>query len=110
MDNIPIKGINYYRIKQIDLNGKSSFSPVASVNFDSQQLLRITNFDQKSIRISGIEGNASLQIFDVDGKVVAFRQINNNESYDFENLRNGVYFCRVENNNQSVTLKFVLNK
>ena len=110
MDNNPTKGINYYRIKQIDLNGKSSFSPVASVNFDSEQLLRITNFDQRSIRISGIEGNASLQIFDVDGKVVAFRQINNNESYDFENLRNGVYFCRVENNNQSVTLKFVLNK
>jgi hypothetical protein len=55
MDNNPTKGINYYRIKQIDLNGKSSFSPVASVNFDSEQLLRITNFDQRSIRISELK-------------------------------------------------------
>jgi len=110
MDNNPTKGINYYRIKQIDLNGKSSFSPVASVNFDSEQLLRITNFDQRSIRISGIEGDASLQIFDVNGKVVAFRQINNNDSYDFENLRNGVYFCKAENKNHSCTLRFILNK
>ncbi|MBK9025344.1 MAG: T9SS type A sorting domain-containing protein [Saprospiraceae bacterium] len=100
--------MNYYRIKQIDLNGKSSFSPVASVNFDSEQLLRITNFDQRSIRISGIEGDASLQIFDVNGKVVAFRQINNNDSYDFENLRNGVYFCKAENKKPFLYLKIYI--
>src|SRR5690606_33601845 len=34
VDNHPFSGINYYQLKQVDFDGKSDLSKVASVNFD----------------------------------------------------------------------------
>ncbi len=33
-DSLPLKGFNYYRIKQVDLDGRSSYSPARLVRFD----------------------------------------------------------------------------
>lgn len=110
IDIQPGTGVNYYRIKQIDLNGKSSYSPVATVDFDPKTALTITNYGQKMIVIDGVEGNGLLQVFDVNGKIVAMRQVVNSETFGFDNLENGVYFCKLENNARTTTLKFNLSK
>ena len=36
-DNQPATGINYYRLKELDTDGGSYFTPVISVNFDEQE-------------------------------------------------------------------------
>lgn len=33
-DSLPLKGYNYYRIKQVDLDGRSSYSPARLLRFD----------------------------------------------------------------------------
>ncbi|MEO1451572.1 MAG: T9SS type A sorting domain-containing protein, partial [Bacteroidota bacterium] len=43
-DASPLLGNNQYRIKQIDLDGKFSFSPVRSVAFNSPASLRIRSY------------------------------------------------------------------
>ena len=36
-DNSPMNGINFYRLKQVDINGKSTFSRIISVDFDQYE-------------------------------------------------------------------------
>jgi len=43
MDDHPLPGTSYYRLKQIDVDGTSTASPIASVHFDGQQLLLFPN-------------------------------------------------------------------
>jgi hypothetical protein len=36
IDSHPLRGINYYRLKQVDLDGKTDYSPVRNLSFNSR--------------------------------------------------------------------------
>src|SRR4030095_11545209 len=40
-DVTPLNGISYYRIKQVNKNGKYSYSPIEKINFDSKILWQV---------------------------------------------------------------------
>lgn len=70
-DNHPIQGINYYRLKQIDIDGKYAYSVVKHVVFDNSEISSIyPNPTHDYVSISGLEGNEIIKLMDVTGRIV----------------------------------------
>lgn len=91
-DQTPYLGINYYRIKQIDSDGKFVYSNISALNYDIESqrftiypnpvsnILHLKNTSQKN--------DSEFQIFDSKGKIVM-----SGKGYDINisNLPSGVY-------------------
>ena len=71
-DQNPYTGINYYRLKQTDLDGNSKYSGIVSVNFYKDQAIAVyPNPTTGTVYISGAgmsQGNMTFQWFDVSGR------------------------------------------
>lgn len=71
----PSIGVNYYRIKQVDYDGKYSYSDIASVRYDGNGETKIfPNPTSSEVTIATLEP-ASIQIFDVYGRVLSKQEI-----------------------------------
>jgi len=72
-DRQPLTGINYYRLKQVDQDGKFEYSPVAKVNFTRQPGIRISpNPASTYVNISTDNSSEALtiQIIDLNGRLL----------------------------------------
>ena len=71
----PSIGINYYHIKQVDYDGKDSYSDIASVRYDSAEQTSIyPNPATSEVTITTTE-QTTLQIMDVFGRLLAIQDI-----------------------------------
>jgi hypothetical protein len=106
IDEKPAAGINYYRLKMVDVYGKATFSKVVSVNNGgkSGRLSLAPNPARNEMRISTTierEGDVTIQILDVLGRVVlnekrSVVQGDNQLTINIEDLANGTYFLNVD--------------
>lgn len=71
-DNHPADGINFYRLKEVDTDGKSYFYPVVSVQFGEQEGLDIYPNPASAYTniISHKEQILQVTVFDVAGKAI----------------------------------------
>ncbi|MBN2680977.1 MAG: fibronectin type III domain-containing protein [Bacteroidales bacterium] len=80
IDKEPVKGINYYKIKQTDYNGDFTFSNIASVNFNSgfDNFNMYYSEDNNSIVFENLASNSKTDysIYDVSGRKLAGGIIN----------------------------------
>ncbi len=93
-DENPLKGNNYYRLKQVDLDGKSNYSPTRLVNFKGNGYFVILNNPTSGnpIIVKTTETNATLSIFDESGKKIRDLQVTSNSiSIPVDQLANAVY-------------------
>ena len=64
-DEVPLKGVSYYHLKQVDFNGDFSFSQLRSVNFDGSEII-LDSYPNPSfgedidITLSGFDGTADM--------------------------------------------------
>jgi trimeric autotransporter adhesin len=98
----PVKGINLYRLKSTDLDGKYNYSEIRKVNFDKQYSYSIypnpsTDFLKLSVDDpSGFSGSA--QIINAEGRVLISKQLNVNNQLvqiNISTLSSGLYFIRI---------------
>jgi len=76
----PSIGINYYRIKQVDYDGKDSFSDIASVRYDrAEQTSICPNPATSEVTITTTE-QTTLQIMDVYGRVLTKQDISERQN------------------------------
>ena len=78
LDNSPLSGVSYYRLRQVDKDGKVAFSPVAIVRFEGQSttpaLLAYPNpatasgFHLTAVNLSAPGG--TVQMFDNVGRII----------------------------------------
>lgn len=76
-DLAPLPGINYYRLKQVDIDGKFVYSKTVMVDMrrsNEQNLVLMPNpviGDELILYLSGIEtpGNCKIVMYDMDGKL-----------------------------------------
>src|SRR5215471_4877557 len=111
-DFTPLNGENYYRLKQVDVDGGFTYSKTVKVNFRNISLIKLYPNPAKNILI--IEGlnpllNTILSVIDVSGKVVAKTIVVNNNSYSWNvsKLSTGIYYLQIEENKKMTTLRFV---
>jgi hypothetical protein len=102
-DNNPAKGTNYYRLKQVDNNGKFTYSSVQSVYFSEKGTVGFSFYPNPSknninVALETITSKAaSLELTDNLGRVVKSITISNqnsnsNISINTTNMNKGVYF------------------
>ncbi|MFN5785825.1 MAG: T9SS type A sorting domain-containing protein [Flavobacteriia bacterium] len=73
-DQLPHIGVSYYRLKQVDYDGKSSFSEIRSVH-NMRQLTITPNPSSGKFVISGLSGHNKIRLMDMSGKILEMHSI-----------------------------------
>lgn len=94
-DTAPLEGLNFYRLRQIDVDGSENLSEVVSVRASSA-LSVFPNPGKEELTIVGIN-NHRVDIFDGLGRLQLSRQVVPNERLDVSSLSPGMYLLRVDN-------------
>lgn len=103
IDEQPMPGPNYYRLRQVDFDGAEKFSPVVNVMIqETNTKLQIqpnpVSQGLLSIRISGADNvEAILRLFDLSGRQVRQAILTDQESsLDTQGLPSGIYLLEVK--------------
>ena len=108
LDDKPLNGISYYRLKQVDLNGTWEYSDIRSVNFEGLELIKaFPNPASNEINLlinSKIETPSQLDILNITGQQVFKASFTIERGYSIENfklplLSAGSYILKVTSNN-----------
>jgi hypothetical protein len=105
----PAAGSNYYRIKQVDHDGRSSYSRTRLVTMESSDNIIISpNPAQSIVRIQSATAMKSIQVINVAGQpVLTANPLSNSHSLNVAALPPGTYAVRIETNNKIVTQKLI---
>ena len=98
-----MKGYNYYRLKQVDYDGRFEYSKIASVYFGEKNLdVNVTSATNDVVRLkvfSQNEDDAIISIIDMNGRIVASQKVvltaKDNQLDLDTNLQNGIYIVKI---------------
>ncbi len=101
-------GQYYFRLKQMDKDGKYTYSKVltTTLSCNSSLLSLAPNPAHDQINILGLDNSKShtIKIFDSRGILVANKYLFNQRTVNVANLANGLYLVKIDDNQ---TLKFI---
>lgn len=102
-ENVFTNGLYQYRVKMIDVDGKSKYSSVVFIRLDcndQRKLLIYPNPAKDKITISGLKGGERVAMYNAQGQLVYKK---GNTAYQLnigmENIANGIYTIIVINKN-----------
>ncbi len=96
-DEKPYQGSNYYRLEQVDFDGRVAHSPIRSVHFEQGDELRLSPNPaeyETFIQHPANEELAEIVIYDQMGQEIR-RFVPNNPLLAVGDLANGVYFVEI---------------
>ncbi len=85
IDNNPVEGISYYRLKQTDYDGQFEYFDPVAVQFGNKSLANVeilnirSSSDHLNITFNNSGFDAVLDIVDLQGRVVYQYKINNSQ-------------------------------
>lgn len=117
LDEQPLDGTNYYRLKQIDLNGQTTYSNVIAINESVSSMISIKSItpnpatDYIMVELSHHVKNATIHITDIMGKTLSRHSANNLSKIkiDLNSLSSGIYFVKLVTENELYSTRFVKN-
>ena len=103
IDNTPMDVVNYYRLKQVDIDGSFHYSDVLHINFDLNEMRVYPSPTEGDVFVQytgEMTGNANIRVTDISGKVVLqqqhqFTTSNEEVRLDFRSLAKGMYVVQV---------------
>lgn len=113
----PYAGINFYRLKQVDLDGQFSYSSVAKVTLDkSGQTWTIypnPAHNQSTIRLLNNMKKINIGLSDASGKTVyrtylPFGKVGEQIKLPLQNLAKGIYILKIETETESRSDKIIV--
>lgn len=116
MDINPFTGINYYRLRQVDLDGKPTYHNIIAVKYEGKSVQGIkiaptlVSTDFTLVSENPMPAGSTVQIVDTKGSVVQQLLIDAETSQKTVNvaaLPTGIYFATVKTGNTLQTLRFV---
>ena len=113
IDNAPIKGINYYRLKQVDKDAKYEYSAVQKALFNSNYTAEVapnpaSNFINLYMAKAGNQP-ATVQVVNTAGKIVYTTSTTQaNLQINTAGFSKGVYFVKVIDAENVTTLRVVV--
>ncbi|MDH7463579.1 T9SS type A sorting domain-containing protein [Chitinophagaceae bacterium 26-R-25] len=103
-DKSPANGLNYYRLKMVDIDGKYSYSPVKTLRFDAiaGELHILPNPVVNNFYVKGLLEPALVRVLDVNGKVVLVQNdVTATTIVNAASLARAVYLVQVIQGNES---------
>ncbi|HOZ76675.1 MAG TPA: T9SS type A sorting domain-containing protein [Ferruginibacter sp.] len=108
-DVAALDGINYYRLKMIDRDGKFSYSYIIKIDAGKKYSISIIPNPVKNyFIIKGAEGFSGISIIDATGRIVKQMKSNNSGRYETTGLAKGVYLVRLLNDKEFTALTIVI--
>ena len=100
---------NYYRVMQTDIDGKTTYSKVVSLQSSAKPALFVyPNPAKDKLYLQGTNNFSEATISDAGGKINNHFSLNPNAPYiDISKLAKGIYFIKLESVNDTQTLKFI---
>lgn len=111
-DNGPATGTNFYRLRQEDVDGRTSYSDVATANINSNRFFTVSDNPGNGVYklniTSGSNEMTELQVTDASGKVILNkRTLLRNDIIDISRNAPGVYWLRVKKGKDQTGLKLI---
>lgn len=112
IDRHPLAGTSYYRLMQVDVNGKFTYSPVIAVRMDAaNEFFSVNNPVSQALLIyeQGRGEAATYQVSDLSGQVVLTVNTSGKamEEVNVSTLPAGAYLIRGQRNGAMHQLKFI---
>jgi hypothetical protein len=113
-DASPYTGVSYYRLRQTDLDGHSSYSKIALVSLDKSTSIRIfPNPATGPVYVSGLSGNQTVlraEWYDAGGRLLLQQSVpaQNGVATLYPHFNNGVYLLKVITSDGSIKLQNVI--
>lgn len=108
LDNMPVPGFNYYRLKLVSQDGKVTYSNIVKVDCSTDiSFSVIPNPARDFIVIKGAETYRQIRITDGAGKTVRILNSSDYNRFNVSDLEKGIYFIVLADKNQSKTIKLV---
>ncbi|RYY32430.1 MAG: T9SS type A sorting domain-containing protein [Sphingobacteriaceae bacterium] len=110
IDNLPNDGINFYRLRQEDLDGRITYSETVTASIKSKRFFTVSDNPGNGIyKINSLD-NAVLEmtVSDASGKIIfTSKNITGNTLVDITKQAPGVYWLRVKNASEISTVKLI---
>lgn len=111
IDAAPNQGLNYYRLRQIDANGKSSLSRVRSVVIgNAVEVLAGPNPAVRYLNLRNVSEKTELVLMDAQGRQQLRRTLTQDAAIGLDNLNAGVYMLRMTNTRGTATSRLVVQR
>jgi hypothetical protein len=112
IDNMPLSGISYYRLRQTDYDGHSTVSEIVVVKHKINKALRLVSYsvdENYLLKISLYDMNkeARIRLFEISGREVFFADVKYTEGFNKLNvqlpaLNSGSYILMLSNEDEIV--------
>ena len=107
-DRTPQPNANYYRLKQTDINGQFTYSPVCVVNFPVSGQLIWYATGAASVEVYYSQGNNEVYtLVDASGRLLKEGQLSGGKT-QISGLPAGIYFVRIATNTGPLVTKIIL--
>lgn len=106
-DQNPKEGIQYYRLKQVDIDGSIQYSKIISQDYSMDELVAfypVPTVGRLYVKSEG--GLKRIKIFDLNGKQLVNNETNGSEM-DIAHLKTGTYIVELIENGKSTFQKIV---
>jgi hypothetical protein len=109
VDNNPANGANYYRLKQVNMDARFTYSRILKVDLTKPQLVSIQpNPAQNSVLIKGLAGYGHIRLMDMNGKIILQKNIQQPiEEINISQLPVGIYMLQAVKENEITTIKLL---
>jgi len=112
-DNEPVTGVNYYRLKMVDVSGDYAYSQIVTATVRAANSFGIEAYPNPvtnntvTINVYGAIGaNALISVSDVTGKVIRMIDVKSNAvAIDMTGLAAGVYLVKYSDNTNTESIK-----
>ncbi|WP_157486689.1 T9SS type A sorting domain-containing protein [Dyadobacter alkalitolerans] len=102
----PISGLNYYRLRQIDFDGKTQHSSIQVTRFEGHDYEPIVWADEaRQAHIKTEHMIEQVTVFDLSGRIVGASKL---KTLDLSHVNGGLLLVRIQTSNRIVTKKLLL--
>ena len=114
VDRSPLNGVNYYRLRQVDFDGTTTYHKTIAVENRTDQggikIFPTEVKDQVNISFANpLEKDAQMNILDMNGRLIQSQRLQENTSQELLNVSHfapGMYFIQMEMNGQLEVARF----
>jgi endonuclease I len=94
-------GLNYYRLKSVDIDGQFEYSEIINIRHQSKKWVQLyPTLVENNIHLDFNESilDAEIQIFNTQGKLMLSKQLNNSPHQEIQlnDLSTGIYFVSIK--------------